>query len=133
MKFIRALMITTLISTPALAADDVQIKRLFEYVQSLDERITKLEAQLKNAGASTVTSGAKIALGGWTDQNAWRGIKKYSTHEREVLARLGEPTLREKIGYSSKVRWIYEGTVNGSYVMGYVEIFQGKVSDFKAP
>ena len=132
MEFKKALVLATIISTPVLAADDVQMKRLFEYVQSLDERITKLEAQLKNAGASTVTSGAKIAFGGWTDPNAWRGIKNFSTHQREILAKLGEPTLRENAD-SVTDRWIYEGTINGRYIMGYVEILQGKVLRHKVP
>lgn len=111
------------LSTNVVASDDVQLKRLFEYAQLLDERITKLEAQLKNAGVSKIVSDAPVAIGGWTDRSAWSKVHNFKTLEREALARLGSPTIKEGDGIAYRI--IYEGKVN--YLIGYVDIIDGKV------
>lgn len=124
------LLTSVLIAMPAFAGDDARVTRLLEYVQTLDERITKLEAQLKAAGGSQVVSGSKIAVGGWTNPSVWRSIGR-NTHERQVLATLGEPSFKEPA--SPYTRWVYEGTVNGKYLLGYVEFFQSQVRTVNPP
>jgi len=130
-KLTKSLVLASLLTTtPVFAEDDPRVTRLLEYVQTLDERITKLEAQLKAAGGSSVVSGSKIAVGGWTRPSAWSAIKS-GTHERAILASLGEPSFKEDA--YPYTRWVYEGTVNGKYLLGYIEVFNSQARIINKP
>jgi hypothetical protein len=60
----------------------------------------------------------------WTNPIYWQNFKINLTHEREVLDALGQPTIIENpIGGA---RWIYESTVNGKYLFGYVSFYIDK-------
>ena len=126
LKLFSAPLLSMFFILPSQASESEKLTRILEYVQTLDERITKLENELKSAGRSSVVSGSKIALGGWVDRSAWSGIE-YNTHSRQVLSQLGEPSIKEQGTYSDYQRWIYEGTVNGKYLMGYLELEDGSL------
>jgi len=83
------ILLSACLANPVVADnnDDQRIKKLAEYLQQLDQRLTRLEEQL---GGSSSSGSVEVptALGAWTNPDNWRALT-YGSHMRQVQARLG--------------------------------------------
>lgn len=126
------LVIQNTVSAMQEIPDNEKIKQLESLITSLDERVNRLEKQLKSTHTASSHEEEKTdSKSGWKHRKSWLQLK-VGMPINQVEAILGHPVRVDNMGGGFK-KLFYWGELPTGAISGYLEMYEGKVYKIYLP